>query len=155
MSWHVFIFIFAMGIVKFLFAPTLAYAAFPGQNLTHWQIIIPMISGALFGFNLFYWFSEFFMDRAKKKRIKAIRSGNKKKKKNFTKLNKFIVRIKMSDMGLVILSTVGLMFMSIPIGAVVLAKFYREKHIAYFLGTGTIILMAFILTFGNKFIFAL
>lgn len=153
MTWHVFIFIFSMGIVKFLFTPTFAYATFPDYNLTHWEIVLPMIAGALFGFNLFYWFAEFFMERAKTKRIKAIKSGKKKRKKNFTKLNKFIVRIKMSNAGLIVLSTVGLMFMSIPIGGVVLAKFYREKHIAYFIGMATIIVVAFLLTFGNKLIF--
>lgn len=152
MSWLAFLSIFGMGIVKFLFTPTYAYSAL--DNPHHWEILVPMISGALFGFNLFYWFSEYFMDRAKNKRIRAIKAGKVKRKKNFTKLNKFIVRIKMSNAGLVLLSTIGLMFMSIPIGGVVLAKFYREKHIAYFLGMLTIILVAFALTFGNKYIFA-
>lgn len=152
MSWLAFLSIFGMGIVKFLFTPTYAYTVLDDPN--HWEILVPMISGALFGFNLFYWFSEIFMERAKKKRIKALQLGKTRRKKSFTKLNKFIVKIKMSKTGLIILSTIGLMFMSIPIGGIVLAKFYREKHIAYFLGMGTIIAVAFLLTFGNKLIFA-
>lgn len=153
MYWDVFLWAFFLGIVKFLFTPSFIYGWYQELGLSHWDVVIPMISGALFGFNLFYWFAEYFMERAKKRRIKAIQSGKKKRRKNFTRLNKFIVRIKMSKAGMLLLSTVGLMFMSIPIGGVVLAKFYREKHIAYFLGMGTIIIVAFLLTFGNKLIF--
>lgn len=154
MYWDVFLWAFFLGIVKFLFVPTWIYAWYSELELSHWDILSPMIAGALFGFNLFYWFADYFMERAKKKRIKAIKSGKKKKRKSFTRLNKFIVRIKMSNAGLLILSSVGLMFMSIPIGGIVLAKFYRDRHLAYFIGTGTIILVAIGLTFGNKFIFA-
>lgn len=151
MSWLAFLSIFGMGIVKFLFTPTYAYATF--ENLEPWQILLPMISGALFGFNLFYWFAEYFMLRAKKKRLVAILAGKKKKRKNFTRLNKLIVRLSRSKTGMIVLSSVGLMFMSIPIGGVVLAKFYSHKISAYFIGSATIIIVAILLTFGNKLIF--
>ncbi len=154
MYWDVFLWGFFLGIVKFLFTPSIIYGWYRELDLSHSDVLIPMLSGALFGFNLFYWFAEFFMNRAKKKRIRSFQSGKRKRKKNFTKLNKFIVKIKMSKTGLLVLSSVGLMFMSIPIGGVVLAKFYRKRHLAYFIGTGTIILVAFALTFGNKLIFA-
>lgn len=151
MSWLAFLSIFGMGIVKFLFTPTYAYATF--ENLEPWQILLPMIGGALFGFNLFYWFAEYFMLRAKKKRLEAILSGKKKRKRNFTRLNKTIVRISRSKSGLLIMSSVGLMLMSIPIGGVVLAKFYGDKSSSYFIGTATIIIVALVLTYGNKLIF--
>lgn len=153
MSWLAFLSIFGMGIIKFLFTPTYAYATFEG--ITEWQILVAMISGALFGFNLFYWFAEYFMLRAKKRQLKAILSGKKKRKKNFTRMNKLVVRMSRSKTGLVLLSSVGLMFMSIPIGAIILAKFYGNKSSSYFIASGTIILVAFALTFCNKYIFAL
>lgn len=155
MYWQVYLVTFGLGIVKFLFTPSIVYGVYGRDfELSHWDIFIPMVLGALAGFNLCYWFAEYFMERAKKKRISAAQIGKVKKKKVFTRLNKAIVRIKMSNSGLLILSSVGLMLMSIPIGGIVLAKFYRQRHLSYFIGTSTIIIMAFILTFGNKLIFA-
>lgn len=153
MYWDVFIWAFFLGIVKFLFVPTIIYGWYNDLNLSHWDVLIPMLAGALFGFNLFYWFAEYFMLRAKKKKLEAILSGKKKRKKNFTRLNKSVVRISRSKTGLYVLSSVGLMFMSLPIGAIVLAKFYGHKSKAYFIGTATIIVVAIALTFGNKLIF--
>ncbi|MCB9197319.1 MAG: hypothetical protein H6600_02595 [Flavobacteriales bacterium] len=155
MYWHVYFVTFGLAIVKFLFTPTIIYGWYSNElELSHWDVFIPMVLGALFGFNLCYWFAEYLMERAKKRRLKAIKSGKVKKKRNFTRLNKSIVKIKMSNSGMLLLSTVGLMLMSIPIGGIVLAKFYRNRHISYILATSMIIMMAFILTFGNKLIFA-
>ncbi|CAG5083620.1 hypothetical protein [Parvicella tangerina] len=155
MYWDVFLWSFFLGIVKFLFVPTIIYGWYKDLDLSHWDVLLPMIAGALFGFNLFYWFAEYFMLRAKEKRLKAILAGKKKRKRNFTRLNKLVVRISRSKMGLYVLSSVGLMFMSIPIGAIVIAKFYGNKSSAYLIANATIIVVAIALTFGNKLIFAL
>jgi len=144
---------FFLGMVKFLFAA--AYLEFMYSGLTLLQIYTITVSGALTAFNISYWMSDFFMTRAKLRKLKAIRKGKLKKKKSFTKLNKFIVRVKMSKFGLIVLSTLGVLFMSIPIGGIVLAKFYGDRKWAYVLATTTILSVGLLLAIFDEQLFEL
>ncbi len=139
---------FFLGMVKFLFSAAYLETFYPELSLI--QIYLITVCGALTAFNLTYWLSDFFMTRAKLRKLKAIRKGKLKKKKAFTRLNKFIVKVKMSKFGLVILSTLGVMFMSIPVGGIVLAKFYGERKWAYLLATTTILTVGLLLAIFDE-----
>jgi hypothetical protein len=112
------------------------------------------MSGALFGFNLTYWLSEFLLKRAKKRRLAAQKKGKKKTKKVFTKTNKTIVKIKMSRFGFYIMTTIGLLLLSLPLGGVIIAKFYGGQLKAYLISSSTIVATAIILAYFNEQIFS-
>jgi len=114
-----------LGALKFLvFAPIIAVK----HNFAT-GLILNLISGTL-GISVFYFLSDYFMDRAKEKRARKIRNGTAKPKKNFTKVNKFLVRTKraLGMLGIAIISPTGI---SIPIGSIVMAKFYGDNKWAY------------------------
>lgn len=136
---------FLMGMFKFLFAS--AYLEGFYSHLSFLEVFIITFSGAFVCFNIFYWSAEFFMKLAKKRKLRAIKSGKLRKSKSFTKLNKIIVNIKLSKSGFYILCTLGLLFMSIPIGAIVIAKFYGDTNKSYFLSITTIFVAAILLAY--------
>jgi hypothetical protein len=136
---------FLMSMFKFLFAS--AYLEGVYSQITFLEVLLITFSGAFFCFNIFYWSAEFFMKLAKKRKLKAVRSGKKSRKKSFTRINKTIVRIKMSKSGFYSLCTFGLLFMSIPVGAIVIAKFYGDTKKSYFLSVTTIFVTAVILAY--------
>ena len=75
------------------------------------------------------------MEKAKLKRIKkikdlAIKGITPKPKKNFTRMNKFIVKIKRS-VGQVGVCFWAPFFLSIPIGSIISAKFYGHSKKTY------------------------
>jgi len=143
MAWGAIFFAFGMSTWKFLFAAAITRSTF---EVTLLEIYIATALGGLFSFNLCYWSADYLMGRAKRKKLEKIKSGKLKPKKNFTRLNKSLVKLKMSQNGLWILATAGTLFMSLPVAGIVLAKFYGSKWKAYSIAVGTIILTALLLT---------
>jgi hypothetical protein len=102
------------------------------------------VSGALFSATIFYFSSEFFMIRAHKKRKELVRISIEtgiplKPKRKFTGMNKFIVRIK-RRLGIIGVSMYAPLFLSVPIGTIIAAKFYgKEKRTFPLIVAGTFI----------------
>ena len=129
MNWNLLIFAFGFGTFKFVFVHWTTYIAFgePNFNIL-WQIFVGTTLGAWVTMTVFYYMSEYFMKRARQKRLdkiqKALDSGVPlKTKKNFTRLNKLIVWIK-QHIGIYGVTVLAPLFLSIPIGSIVCAKFY-------------------------------
>ena len=146
MNWTGITSIFIFSTIKFLFAP------FTGQklHLTYWETYFGCVSGAVFCAIVFYFSSEFFMIRARKKRHRlyheAIQKGIEyKKKRNFTKMNKFIVKIK-KRLGLYGIAIYAPFFLSIPLGSIITAKFYGKEKKTFFVILFGIFMNAFITT---------
>jgi hypothetical protein len=77
---------------------------------------------------VFYFLSDYLMDRAAKKRItkkEAILASGKTyiAPRKFTRVNKIMVRIKMG-IGIYGITLLARLFLSIPLGSIVCAKFY-------------------------------
>ncbi len=151
MTWDAISSGFFLGIVKFLFAASFLEGFYP--SLSVFQVFIITASGALFAFNLTFWLSEYFLIRSKRKRLAASQKSGKKKKRVFSRTNKTIVKIKMSRFGFYIMTTIGLLLMSIPLGGIIVAKFYGGQWKAYLISTFTILITAFILAYFNEQIF--
>lgn len=134
--------VFGMAAVKFLFASSFAVAT---TNLTFVQIFFTTAIGAVFSFSLFYLLSGFFMSLAKRRRDQKIKNGTYKQK-HFSKINKTIVKIKRSKLGYFALLIAGPLFLSIPLGAIVLAKFYRHLRITFIFEVANLTFWSFILT---------
>ena len=141
---------FLLGSVKFLFAASLVSAT----SLSPFEIAVSTGLGAIFSFNIFYWSSGYFMRVAKEKQIRAIHNGTFQKKNAFTKMNKLMVKTKKSKSGFWLICIFAPLFLSIPIGSIIVAKFYRQHPLTYPVAIISISIFAFILAYLNEAIFA-
>lgn len=129
MLWGKYIGFFGFSMIKFLFTPF----GGPKAGLSFIETYIVCVAGALLSAAIFFFSSEFFLKRAHKKRKvllqKSIETGIPlKQKKKFTKTNKLIVRIK-HKLGIIGVAFYAPLFLSIPIGTIITAKFYgKEKR---------------------------
>ncbi len=129
MQWAAIIGLFLVSTIKFLFAPF----GGPKLELTFWETYIACGLGAVVSSAFFYFSANFFMKRAHAKRLMLYRKSLEenipvKQKKTFTRINKLVVRIKRS-LGIYGTSFWVPLFLSIPIGSIITAKFYgKEKR---------------------------
>lgn len=132
MNWNLIIFAFGFGTFKFVFVHWGAYAALGEQSITSlFEIFVSATLGAWITMTVFYYLSEYFMDRSHRKKIEKMRKAAEagieiKQKKTFTRLNKTIVWIK-HTLGLYGVTLLAPLFLSVPIGSIVCAKFYGGK----------------------------
>ena len=140
---------FLMGTVKFMFAAT-SMMAF---SVSYWEVVFATFLGAFVSFNFFFLFSGLLMERAKEKKLIKIKDGTLKPKKQFSKMNKFIVKMKLSSFGYFVLVIVGPMVLSIPIGSIIIAKFYRRIKFTYWLEIVSLFVWANLFTLANLYIF--
>lgn len=138
-----------MGTVKFMFAAT-SMMAF---SVSYWEVVFATFLGAFVSFNFFFFFSGLLMERAKEKKLIKIKDGTLKPKKQFSKMNKFIVKMKLSSFGYFVLVIVGPMVLSIPIGSIIIAKFYRRIKFTYWLEIVSLFVWANLFTLANLYIF--
>ena len=142
---------FLLGSVKFLFAASIVSTT----ALTPLEIAISTGLGALFSFNIFYWSSGYFMRVAKEKKIRAIHNGTYKRKNAFTKMNKMMVKAKRSKSGFWLICLFAPLFLSIPLGTIIVAKFYSERKLTYPVVMISLGILAFFLAYLNQAIFSL
>lgn len=145
MNWGYYLTGFGLGTIKFLFSHwTIKGAATYNQtDLNFFEIFLPPTLGALITMVICYFASEALMERAMQKKIANNRADIVagivgKQKKKFTLVNKSIVQIKMK-LGLYGITFLAPLFLSIPIGSVVCAKFYRHKKHTFILMLITVI----------------
>jgi cytochrome b subunit of formate dehydrogenase len=124
---------FLLSTIKFLFAPF----GGPMAGLSFLETYVSCVAGGIFSAAVFYYASEYFMKRTRAKRLKereeALKNGTPLKvRKNFTKINKFVVRIK-RRFGIYGISLFAPLFLSVPIGSIITAKFYGKEKRTFFL----------------------
>ena len=142
---------FLLGTVKFLFAASVVSTT----SLSPFEIAISTGLGAIFSFNIFYWSSGYFMRVAKEKQIRALHNGTFQKKNAFTKINKLMVKAKKSKSGFWLICIFAPLLLSIPVGSIIVAKFYRQQPLTYPVVMISLSILAFLLAFLNEAIFAL
>lgn len=126
MNWYAYIIVFLMASTKFLASPFIGINGF-GLSVLH--TIITIIAGGIFGTTVFYFLGNKLIQFSQKKRIAKIeklKALGKPLPKIMTKTNKTIIRTKhlFGVWGLAFLTA---NILSIPIGAIICAKFYRHK----------------------------
>lgn len=154
MNWTYFFSIFWLSTFKYLFSHWVALAAttgFDNVDVNFINIFVPTFSGAFLCMMVFYFASDFFMERAAKKRRlkleKAIADGVEiVHKKKFTRLNKFMVKAK-ARFGIYALTFIAPLFFSIPLGSIICAKFYGDKKATFPLMTAYMALYGLVMTF--------
>ncbi len=129
MQWHFYFTLFSLSMIKFMFAPF----GGPAMKLNYLETYLSCISGAFVAAFIFYFSSEFFMIRAHKKRQAALQASITngtplKYKPKFTRFNKLIVKLK-RRFGIYGIAFYAPLFLSVPLGSIVTAKFYgKEKR---------------------------
>jgi hypothetical protein len=112
---------------KFMFTPM----AGPAAGLTFLETLIPCLLGGYFSATIFYFGSSYFMrihqKRMSRKRMYYQNLGipNHKRIRNFTKINRTVIRIKRS-FGKWPVCWLFPLFLSIPLGTIITAKFYKH-----------------------------
>lgn len=133
MNWSIISSVFFLATFKFMFA------GIPGSvgDIPFLHTYFAAAIGGTISAAIFYFLSELFMmmshKKLEKKRKEALSTGKVfKEKKKFTRMNKFVVRVKMK-LGIVGISFLGPLLLSVPIGSIVTAKFYGKKKITFLL----------------------
>lgn len=144
--------VFLTGTWKFMFTPALAL----GLGFNFLESWVLSCAGATFSSFVFFWTAEFFMKRAHNKKIRKMLQAREKglpyqPKKQITRVNKFIVLLK-KKVGWYGISIYVPLFLSIPIGSIIVAKFYGKRRFTYPLIVIGIMLNGFILTAISYFI---
>ena len=128
--------------IKFLFAPLTSFQ----MGLTFWETFLYTSLGGVLSVSVFFWGSNYFMQRAAAKRALKRAQCKAKPVKNFTRLNKAIVKVKRTFgiKGLVVITPVPL---SLPIGSIICAKFFHQhKRKTYIYLCISTVIWAFFLT---------
>ena len=118
---------------KFMFAPLVGFA----YGFSFLETFICCMIGGLISSSLFYFGSNYFMQKSLERTVKRnkkreAKGKSTKTKKVFTKTNRKIVRIKKS-IGIYGACYLFPFFLSIPLGSIITAKFYKHQKITYFL----------------------
>lgn len=113
------------------------------MDLSYWETLIVVTLGGLVGVTVFYNFSHFFIERSAQKRAqkkeKLEKLGKYVPPKKFTRTNKFVIKTKKA-LGIWGIAFLTASFLSIPIGSIICAKFYRHnKYALLYLYVGIII----------------
>jgi hypothetical protein len=126
MEWGFIGTVFFLSTFKFMFAPFTG----SGLGLPFWETYIASVAGGTFGSALFYFASEFFISyahrkRAEKERVASEQGIELKKKKKFSRTNRLIIKLK-HKLGIYGLCFWGPFFLSVPVGSIIVAKFYGK-----------------------------
>jgi hypothetical protein len=131
MNWTAISSIFLVATFKFMFSPF----AGPHLGLPFIETYFAAFVGGSFSAAIFYFASDYFMELSHKRKIEKekilIEKGTPLPvKKKFTKTNRFVIRLKMK------LGKYGICFFapflfSVPIGSIIVAKFYGKLKESY------------------------
>jgi hypothetical protein len=133
-NWHWYLYGFGLGTFKYMPSQWFVYwstLANTNTQLNFFELFLPTYLGALTSMAIFYFLSDYFMERARHKRAEQIKLLKEqgidvKPKKIFTRMNKFLVKIK-KTFNIYIFTLIAPLFLSIPLGSIVCAKFYGHK----------------------------
>ena len=107
----------------------------PAAGLTFFETYFSCLAGGIFSGTIFYFLGEFLLKKARAKKMAAYHNSIKtgvpiKQKKTFTPLNKGVVKMKLK-LGIVGISFFAPLFMSVPVGTIVSAKFFGKNKFTY------------------------
>ena len=131
MNWSALSSVFFLATFKFMLSPF----AGPHLGLPYYETYFVAFIGGSFSAAIFYFASDYFMELAHKRKIEKERLLLEKGsfiplKKKFTKTNRFVIRLKMKFGKYGICFFVPFLF-SVPIGSIIVAKFYGKLKETY------------------------
>lgn len=118
--------VFFLSAVKFLWAPGTSMVA----GFTFFETVVITTAGGIFGITVFYFFGKWVVAKMEMVKRKTGMASAQTKTKVFNKRNRRIIKFK-SSFGLIGLVIVTPTILSIPIGCILAAKFYRHQKKTY------------------------
>jgi hypothetical protein len=112
--------VFALSMIKFPFSQVTA----TGLGFGFLPTFLITTAGGCTGVIIFYHASGWLLDRARRRRIRRMAEGHAPKR-SFSRTNRTIVRVKRSQ-GLSGLAFLTPILISVPIGSVLAAKYFRN-----------------------------
>ena len=153
MNWGAYSALFGLATFKFMFA------AFPGPalDLTFIETFVSIVFGGTLSASVFYFSSDYFMYLSQQKRLKKVEKFKLEGKtipfkKKFTRTNKLIVFCK-RKFGMHVICFWAPFFLSVPLGSIVVAKFYGKLKFTFLYVSIGMIINASITTFLAYVIF--
>ena len=147
MNWSGYITLASVATIKFMFS------AIPGpaMGLNYFETVGSISVGAIVSAAFFYFSSEFFMNRAREKRLKIRLEAEANGlpyagKKTFSRVNKAIVKLKLR-LGKVGICFWAPFFLSVPLGSIVVAKFYGKPKFTFLYITIGMAINSLLMTF--------
>jgi hypothetical protein len=137
--------------VKFLFSAPVGY----GFGFSLWTVFLGLTLGGWLGTFVFFYSARHFMDKAEAKRKERFRKAYEngtKPPRTFTRLNKFIVKVR-STIGYFGVVFILLPIISIPIEAILCAKFYGHHKTIIPVLLFSVTLWSLILSVAWKYVF--
>lgn len=131
MNWAILSGFFLLSTIKFMFTPL----GGPAAGLTFFETYFSCVAGGSFGAGVFFFSGNYFINRAEAKyhaqKEKFFLDGTPYKvKKRFTKMNRFIIKLRLK-LGIVGISFFIPFLLSVPIGSIITAKFYGDDRRTY------------------------
>jgi hypothetical protein len=131
MKYSIYFGLLALSTIKFLFAPF----GGPALKLNFFETYFSCIIGAIVSSTFFFFLAEYFLKRSFNKKRVAILNAEKNgiilpRKKVFTKMNKSLIKVK-HKLGVFGISFLAPLFLSIPVGTIIVAKFYGKYKFSY------------------------
>ncbi len=100
------------------------------MGVPFWEITISSALGGSFSAFVFYFASERVIAFQKKRQELKVLKGNSKPKRKFTRANKWVVKIKQT-FGILGITLLAPLLLSVPVGSMVCAKFYSENKYTF------------------------
>lgn len=131
MKYSIYFGLLALSTIKFLFAPF----GGPALKLNYFETYFSCITGAIVSSTFFYFLADYFLKKSFNKKREAIIKAEKAgiqlpKKRIFTKTNKTLIKVK-HRLGIFGISFLAPLFLSIPVGTIIVAKFYGKQRLSY------------------------
>jgi len=149
--------VFFLAMIKYFYAPLYGVAI----GMGFWENFFTLITGGTLAFTIYYYFSDLVIIyshhispylvkltpvkwQLASKRRKARRRMKRKNRRKFTWSTKFVVKLRRGYgmWGIILLTPV---LLSLPIGAFLLRKYYREDRLSFPLMITSIVVEGFIL----------
>lgn len=106
---------------KFLPCPSLAVL----MGYGFWETLLITVPAGIAGTAFFYLSASFLMERSRRRKLAAVQAG-KRKVRQFTWINKVLIGIK-HRFGIIGIALITPSILSIPLGSIVMAKFFKHK----------------------------
>jgi hypothetical protein len=140
---------------KFMFTPM----AGPSAGLSFIETFLACVIGGYVSVSIFYFGSSYFMERNRLRQIKRVQrrkaKGKKvKEKRTFNKTNRSIVKFK-TNTGFITTCWLFPLFLSLPLGSIVTAKFYKHRKWTFVIIMLGVTLNCFLITGGAYVVYSL
>lgn len=118
MPWTNYLILIVVASTKFALTPLVSLP----MNISKIELFFTMLFGGLLGYFLFFYFSEYLINRFESFKLKR----KSRERRVFSKKNRMIIGI-VRKRGLILLALIAPILLSIPVGAFLAARYFTNK----------------------------